>query len=149
MEKKPNFTNSTKSISPTGKSGETSNPPIGDSFMYTERNQNKIGKVVVVSFQRTDIISISNISLYYKGFSAGNSKSMGRFRTEPLLYDNTRNTRFDTPKNDIYSISSTQGTLVSFYFNTEIYGINLIHNGIDTPHPVMCFSKIMMIHSIL
>ena len=44
------------------------------------------------SFERTDIIQISNISLYYNRFSIltnDSLKSMGLFRIQLLLEDNT------------------------------------------------------------
>ena len=43
-------------------------------------------------------------------------KSMGRFRIQLLLADNTWTTRYKIPKNDRYSDSSTDWTLVSLYF---------------------------------
>ena len=59
------FIKSTKSNSPTGHSGATSLPLIGNSFMYTETGSNNHGhERVFVSWERTDIIQISNITLY-------------------------------------------------------------------------------------
>ena len=60
---------STKTNSPTGHSGATSLPPIGNSFMYIETSTNNHGNKVFVSFERTDIIQISKISFYYNRFS--------------------------------------------------------------------------------
>ena len=60
--KKQNFIKSTKTNSPTGYSGATSLPPIGNSFMYIETSSNSHGKNVFVSFERTDIIQIININ---------------------------------------------------------------------------------------
>ena len=57
-----NFITSTKSNSPTGNSGATSLPPIGDSFMYTETSSNNNGNNVFASFERTDIIQITTIT---------------------------------------------------------------------------------------
>ena len=60
------FIKSTKTYSPTGYSGATSLPPIGNSFMYIETSSNNHGhERVFVSFERTDIIQISNITFYY------------------------------------------------------------------------------------
>ena len=60
--KEQNVVNSTKSSSPTGSSGSTSFPPIGDSFMYIEASGNSSDKGnVFVSFERTDVFQISNI----------------------------------------------------------------------------------------
>ena len=77
-----NFKKSTKTNSPTGYSGATSLPPIGNSFMYIETRSNNHGSNVFVSSGRTDINQISNITFYYNRFSivTNNSlKSMGCF----------------------------------------------------------------------
>ena len=63
---------------------------------------------------------------------------MGRFRNQLLLEDNTRSARFIIPKNDRYSDSSTQWTLVSLNFTVENYGIEIIFDQKDTPHADMC-----------
>ena len=59
-----NFIRSTKTNSPTGDSGETGLPPIEDSFMYIESSSNNFGNNVFVSFERTDIIQVTNITFY-------------------------------------------------------------------------------------
>ena len=64
-----NFIKSTKTNSPTGHSGATSLPPIGNSFMYIETSSSNHGNNVFVSFERTDIIQISSITFYYNRFS--------------------------------------------------------------------------------
>ena len=56
------FIKSRKTISPTGDSGATSLPPIGNAFMYIETSSNKNGNNIFVSFERTDIIKITNIT---------------------------------------------------------------------------------------
>ena len=146
------FTKSTETNSPTGHSGATSLSPIGNSFMYIDTSSNIHGhERVFVSFEKTDIIQINNITLYYNIFSILNidsKKSMGRFRTQLLLEDNTRSMRYNIPKNDSYGDSSTQGTLVNINFTVENYGIKLIYDQIDTPHADMCFSKITITHSV-
>ena len=115
-----NFIKSTTKNSPTGHSGAMSLPPIGDSFMYIETSSNNHGhERVFVSFERTDIIQISNITFYYNRFSILTNdllKSMGRFRIQLLLEDNTWSTRYNIPKNDRYSDSSTQWTKLSLNF---------------------------------
>ena len=66
------FLKSTKTNSPTGSSGATSLPPIGTCFMYIEtsaNNHNSTNDNGFVSFERTDIIHISNITFYYNRFS--------------------------------------------------------------------------------
>ena len=79
-----NFIKSTETNSPTGSSGVTSLPPIGNAFMYIETSSNRSGSdIVFCSFERTDIIQITNISFYYNRFSIltnDSKKSMGRFR---------------------------------------------------------------------
>ena len=59
-----NFIKSTKTNSPTGSSGATSLPPIGSAFMYIETSSGNNGENVFVSFERTDIIQITNITFY-------------------------------------------------------------------------------------
>ena len=59
---------------------------------------------------------------------------MGRFRIELLLEDNTWSTRYNIPKNDRYSDTSTDWTLVILNFTIENYGIRLVYDQIDTPH---------------
>ena len=73
---------------------------------------------------------------------------MGRFRIQLLLEDNTWSTRYNTPKNDRYSDSSTQWTKLSLNFTEENYGIKFIYDEIDTAHADMCFSNITMTHSV-
>ena len=73
---------------------------------------------------------------------------MGRFRIQLLLEDNTWSTRYNIPKKDRYSATSTQWTKLSLNFAVEIYGIKLIYDEIDTPHADMCFSNITITHSV-
>ena len=80
-------------------------------------------------------------------FTNDSEKSMGRFRIE-LLGDNTWSTRYNIPKNDRYSDTSTDWTLVNLNFTEENYGVKLIYNQIDTPHADICFSNIIITHSV-
>ena len=60
----------------------------------------------IVVLNGTDIIQITNITFYYNRYSIltnDSMKSMGRFRLQLLLSDNTRSTRYNIPKNDRYS----------------------------------------------
>ena len=142
---------STKTNSPTGNSGATTLPPIGDSFMYLETSSKNHGNNVFCSFERTDIIQISNITFYYNRFSIltdDSLKSMGRFRIQMLLEDSTWSTRCNIPKNDRYSDSSTEWTKLSLNFTEKNYGIKLIYDEIDTAHADMCFSYITITHSV-
>ena len=146
-----NIIKSTKTSSPTSQSGATSTPPIGNAFMYLETSSGNHGDNVYVSFERTDIIQITNITFYYNRFSIlknDNVKSMGRFRIQLLLEDNTWSTSYNIPKNDRYSDSSTDWTLVSLNSTVKNYGIKLIYDQIDTPHADMCFSNIKITHSV-
>ena len=146
-----NFIRATKTNSPTGDSGATSLPPIGTAFMYIETSSGNNGNNVFVSFERTDIIQITNITFYYNRFSIltnNNLKAMGRFRIQLLLEDNTWSTRYNIPKNDRYSNTSTEWTLVSLNFTVENYGIKLLYDQIDTAHADMCFSNITITYSV-
>ena len=142
---------STKTNSPTGHSGATSLPPIGNSFMYIETSSNNHGSNVFVSWERTDIIQISNITLYFNRFSIltnDNLKNMGRFRIQLLLDDNTWSTLYTIAKNTQYSNSETEWKILNLDFTTENYGIKLILDQIDTAHSDMCFSNITITHSV-
>ena len=146
------FIKSTKTNSPTGHSGATSLSPSGMAFMYIETSSNNQGhQRVFVSFERTDNFQISNITFYYNRFSIltnNSKKSMGRFRIQLLLEDNTWSTRYNIPKKDRYSDSSTDWSLVNLNFTEKNYGIKLIFDEIDTAHADMCFSNITVTHSV-
>ena len=73
---------------------------------------------------------------------------MGRFRIQLLIEDNTWSTRYNIPKNDRYSDSSTDWSKLSLNFTVENYGIRLIYDEKDTAHADMCFSNIIITHSI-
>ena len=88
-----NFLRSTKTNSPTGKSGATNFSPIGHSFMSIETSADNHGSNVYLSFERTDIIQMSNIKICCNGFWAESSKSIGSFRVQPLLVYNIWSTR--------------------------------------------------------
>ena len=115
--------------------------------MYIETSSNNNGDNVFCSFERTDIIQSSNITFYYNRFSAGGTKSMGRFIIH-LLDDNTWSTQYTIPKNDRYSDTSTDWTLLNLDFTVENYGIKLIYDQIDTPHADICFSNITISQSV-
>ena len=145
------FIKSTKTNSPTGFSGATSLSPIGNAFMYIETSSNNHGSNVFVSWERTDIIQISNITFYYNRFSIltnDNSKNMGRFRIQLLLDDNTWSTQYTIDKNTLYSDSESEWKLLNLDFTVENYGIKLILDKIDTAHSDMSFSNITITHSV-
>ena len=59
------FPKSTTNTSPTAESGASTIPQIGWSFMYVETSSNNHGaNHIMVSWERTDIIHISNINFY-------------------------------------------------------------------------------------
>ena len=63
------FERSTKTNSPTSHAEATSNPSLGNSFMYIETSQNiSVSNNIFVSFERTDINQKTNIILYYNRF---------------------------------------------------------------------------------
>ena len=108
-------------------------------------------KKSLLGCERAVIIQITNVTFYYNRFSILTNvslKSMGRFRIQLLLEDNTWSTRYNIPKNDRYSDTSTDWTLISLNFTVENYGIKLIYDQIDTAHADMCFSNITITHSV-
>ena len=113
---------------------------FGSAFMYFETSSNNYGhEKVFVSWERTDLIQISSIAFYYNRFSIltnDSLKSIGRFRFQFLLEDDTWSIRYNIPKIDRYSDNETTWTLVSLNF-TEKKGIILIFEQIDTPHAEM------------
>ena len=143
---------STITNSPTAHAGATSLPPIGNAFMYIETSSNIHGHDrVFVSLERNDIIQSTNISFYYSRFSnltSDSHKSMGRFRIQFLLEDNSWSTQYTIPKNDQYPDTSIDWTLLNLGFTVENYGIKLIYDEIDTAHADMCFSNITIAHSV-
>ena len=138
-----NFIKSTKTNSPTSDSGATSLPPIGSAFMYIETSSSNHGHIRdFVSWERTDIIQITNIPFYYNRFSIltkNNLKPMGRFRIQLLLEGNTWSTQYTIAKNTQYSDTSTDWTLLNLDFTIENYGIILVYDQIDKPHADMFF----------
>ena len=137
--------------SPTGHSGAISLPPIGNAFMYIETSGGNYGKNVFCSFERTDIIQITNITFSYNRCSIltnNNLKAMGRFRVQLILEDNTWSTQYTIPKNTQNTDSPTEWKLLNLDFTVQNYGNKLIYDEIDTPHSDMCFSNITITHSV-
>ena len=80
--------------------------------MFIETSFGGHGNNVFVSFERTNIIKITNITFYYNRFSIlpnDSLKSMGRSRIQ-LLDDNTWRTQYTIAKNTQYSDISTDWT---------------------------------------
>ena len=63
-----NFIKTTRTNSPTTQAGATVLAPIGDSFVYIETSSDNHASDVYVSFERTDIIQITNITFFLKDF---------------------------------------------------------------------------------
>ena len=145
-----NFLRSTKTSFPTGDSGSTGLPPIGDSFKFIETSSNNYGNNVFVSFERTDINQITNISFYYNIYSSSNQnlRAMGRFRIQLLLENNSWSTQYTINKNTQYSDISTDWSLLNIDFTTQNYGIELVYDQIESAHADMCFSNITITHSV-
>ena len=130
-----NFIKSTKTNSPTGDSGATILPPIGSAFMYIETSSSNHGhNRVFVSWERTDIIQITNIKFYCNRSSIltnDSLKAMGRFKIQLLLEDDTWITQYTIPKNTQYKTTSTEWTLLNLDFTVENDGIKVIYDQID------------------
>ena len=81
--------------------------------MYIETNAYNHGENDFVSFERTDIFQITNLTFYYNRFSIltnDSLKSMVRSGIQLLLADNTWSTRYDLPKIDRYNNSPNPWT---------------------------------------
>ena len=144
------FKKSTRSNSPTGEWGPTNLPPIGTAFMYIETSgNNSANDNIFVSWERTDIIQITNITFYYKRYSINldSHKNMGRLGIQLLLEDNTWLMVYTIAKNTQYSDTSTEWRLLNLDSTQESYGIKLIYDQIDTAHADMGFSNITITHS--
>ena len=118
--------------------------------MYIETSSNNIGNNVFASFERTDIIQITNITFYLNRFSTSdnNLRAMGRFRLQLLLEDNTWSTQYTIAKNTQYSNTSTDWTSLNLDLTEKNYGIKVYYDQIDTAHADMCFGNITITHSV-
>ena len=84
--------------------------------MYIETSSHILGPNDFSSFERTDIIQISNITSYYNRYSIvidDSLKSMGRFRVQLLLEDNTWSTQYTIPKKSQNIDSPTEWNLLN------------------------------------
>ena len=147
------FIKSTKTKSATGGSGPETIPPIGNSFMYIEtssNNHNSTNDDVWVSWERTDIIHISNITFYYNRFSINNEslRNMGRLDIQ-LLRNGSWENFYAIEKNTDFSIDATTWKLLNLDITVQPnYGIKLLYSGLNTAHGDMGFSNISITHSI-
>ena len=145
------FLKSTTNTSPTAESGAKNLTPIGWSFMYVESLGNNHGaNHVMVSWERTDTIHISNIKFYYIRFSTydQNLRGMGRFRIQFLLEDNTWSTIYNINKNSQYGNGSTVWHLFDVDITQENYGVKFFYDQIPRAHADMFFSNIIITHSV-
>ena len=116
--------------------------------MYVETSSNNFGPNVFCSWERVDIIHISNITFYFNRFSIqGDLRSMGRFQIQILTKDNVWLTKFIIAKNTQFSTLSSDWTILSLNFTDENYGVKFIYDQIDSAHADMCFSNITITHS--
>ena len=109
--------------------------------MYIETSSNNNGDNVFCNFERTDTIQSSNKTFYYNRFSAGGTKSMGRFRIQLLLDDNTWSTQHTICEMIVTMIHRLIGLYYILDFTIENYVIKLLYDEMDCPHADMCFSK--------
>ena len=104
-----------------------------------------------VCWERTVFIQIISLTFSYNRISILTNvslKSVGQFRIQLLLGDNTRSARYKKPKIDRYSKTSTEWTLVSLYFTEKNHVYKIIHDQIDTLRADMCFNIITKTHSV-
>ena len=143
-----NFIRSTKPTSGTANSGAGGFSSVGDSFMYTETSFASQGhERNFVSWERTDILQITYLT--FSSISNNDTlKSMGRFRIQLLLEDITWSTQYTIAKNDRYSDSDSEWTLLNSNFTVENCGIIIIYDQIDTAHADMCFSNFTITNSV-
>ena len=119
--------------------------------MYIETSSGNHGSNVFCSFERIDIIQVTDITFYYIRFlilTNNNLKAMGRFRIQFFLEDNTWSTHYTIAKNTQYRDTSTDWTLLSLDFTVEIYGIKLTYDQINTAQADMCFSNLTITHFV-
>ena len=119
--------------------------------MFIETSSNDDGNNVFVSFERTDIIQIANITFYYNRYSIltnGSLKSMGRFRIDLLIEDNTWSTRYNIAKSDRYSDTPIQWAKLGLNVSEENYCNKIISDEIVSTHSDMCFTNFAITHSI-
>ena len=121
--------------------------------MYIEtsaNNHNTSNDNVFVSFERTDIIHISNITFYHNRFSTSDpsKRNMGKLDIQ-LLRNGSWQSEFVIEKDSNYSTSSSEWTLLNMNLISQPnYGFKLVYSAIRNAHADMCFSDINITHSI-
>ena len=120
--------------------------------MFIKTSSNLHGhEKVFVSFERTDIVQVRNITFFYNRYSIltnSSKKSMCIFRFQFSLEHKTWSTQYSLPRIDRYSLSSTDWTLSNLNFTVEIFGIKLNYDQNDTTHADMCFGNVTITHSV-
>ena len=119
--------------------------------MYIETSSNNYGSNVFFSFERTDFVQISIITFYYNTFSIltyNSLKSMGRFRIQLILEDNSWSTQNTIATNSQYSSRETDWTILNLDFTVENYGIIFYYDQIDTGPADTCLSNFSITHSV-
>ena len=113
-------------------------------------NHNTENDDVFVSWERTDIIHISNITFYYNRFSTSDAVKRNMGKLEILLLRNgSWETFYTIEKNTIFSVDATIWTLLNLDITSQPnYGIKLIYSGLNNAHGDMGFSNISITHSI-
>ena len=119
--------------------------------MYVETSSNNHGADhVIVSWEGSDIIQTCNIKFYFNIFSTSdqNLRGMGRFGIQLLLEDNSWSTIYNVPKNIQFSNGSTQWHLFVMDITHENNGTKFVYDEIPTALTDMCFSNIILTHSV-
>ena len=99
--------------------------------MYIETSSNNKGENVFCSWERTDLIHISNITFYYNRFSTSKSlRRMGRFRIQ-ILKNNAWETIYTIEKNTDFTELSTDWVLLNLDITDDNYGIKLFYDQIE------------------
>ena len=144
-----NFKKTTETNSSTSDAGATSVPPIGNAFMYIETSSNNNGENVFCSWERTYLIHISNNTFYSNRFTTQsiNHRRMGRFRIQ-ILKNIAWETIYTIEKKTELTELSTDWDLLNLDITDDNYGIKLYYDEIESAHADMCFSNIMITHSI-
>ena len=139
------FIKSSKSHTPTPGTGVDRLPNIGTAFMFVESSMHNYGDDI----SRTDIIQLSNITFYYNRYSDNQSehRAIGRFQIQLLIDNNNWSTIYTIPKNDNYT-EQNEWILLNLDITQENYGIKLLYDNINTAHCDICFSIIIITHSV-
>ena len=117
--------------------------------MYLETSGTIYGQNVYVSFDRTDIIHISSFTFYYNGFSAGSTKSMGRFQIQLLLRNSQWFSKYKIDKNTHYNRSSIDWNPLHIGFTEPNFSVELVYDEIRFSFSSdMCFVNIIITHSV-